>query len=543
MKNNTERIGFVRAALKAHDDYWTRQQTVMAKLKNAYNNDFYRDQQYLIGTNDLPVESAIAYEHVESTVGSLFTQAPGVVVAEDQVVASGDPIVAQTLVNRFLQRKRQSIEQACRLSLIYPCSFLKLAPRDSLDPLERVDIRAIEPWNIIVDNDADCWENQRYVGHIYWLTIPEAKKRFGQKDFKAIPKKDYFDRQNYIDEISEELPEDFLYIQCVELYDLVHDSLLFWSPNWNGGEALLDKTEIPVKDWDGKSLPAIVPLYFSSDPSRPMIGYSSLSRIYDQIKEHNLLRSRMASAVRKDARMFIYDKSIIDGNNLEQIARGEDGTLIGVDGNAAGAISLIPNPSVNPDHTLYLSQIERDLVRGSIQAPFTKGQATQSTATEVVALQTYTHSEIGRLARCRDEAIERLANIYIRIIGLAITPEENVIITTDEGPKIVDPVLLEGKFNIAALDAGNSPIGDLMKQKALTSLVQPLTFLGANREVLLEELIKVYKLSSELTKKAEPPAMPGLPGMSAPAEGEPPTQPLGPLSATALRGLLPIPPG
>lgn len=539
MKNNTDRISFIQAALKSHNDYWDKHQPIMNKLKNAYMTDFYRGQEQLVGPNELPVESSIAYEHVESVIGSLYTQAPGVEISKDPIDRTGDPDLAEVLVNRFLQRKRPVLEQVSRLALIYPCAFLKLAPRESSDIFERVDIRPIEPWNVIVDTDADCWQNQRYVGHIYWLTIPEAKKRFGAKEFKPCPKKDYFDRTNawsgdYREHAS--LPDDFLYIKVVEMYDLTHDNLLFWSPEYMGGEALLDKTSIPIRNFDDVPLPAIVPLYYSADPSRPMVGYSALYRIYDQIKEKNLARSRMASSVRKDARMYIYDTSLVDPNALEKISRGEDGTLIPIEGDIQRAITLLQNPSVNADHSFYMQQIEEDLRRGTIQAPFTRGDATNATATEVNALQVYSASEIGRLARVRDEALESLANIYIRLLCLAVEENEQVVIATDDGPKILTCESLDGKFNIMALDAGNSPVGDLMKQRSLTTLVQPLVFLGANRDELLKELIKVYKLPSAIGIQPEQPMMPQAPQpLQEPAA-------LQPLSETALKQVLPRPP-
>ena len=542
MKNNNDRIDFIQAALKSHNDYWEKQKAVMTKLKNAYMTDFYRGQEMLIGPNELPVESSIAYEHIESIIGSLYTQAPGVEIGKDPIYRQGDADIAEILVNRFLQRKRPVLEQVSRLALIYPSAYLKLAPRESSDLFERVDIRPIEPWNVIVDTDADCWQNQRYVGHIYWLTIPEAKKRFGQKDFKPCPKKDYFDRANawsgdYREHAS--LPEDFLYIKVIEMYDLTHDSLLFWSPEYQDGQALLDKTTIPIRNFDDEPLPAIIPLYYSCDPSRPMVGYSALYRIYDQIKEKNLARSRMASAVRRDARMYIYDTGLVDANALEKISRGEDGTMIPIEGDIQRAITLLQNPSVNADHSFYMQQIEDDLRRGTIQAPFTRGDATNATATEVNALQVYSASEIGRLARVRDEAIERLANVYIRLLHLAIDEEERVVIAAEDGPIILTCESLDGKFNIMALDAGNSPVGDLMKQRSLTTLVQPLTFLGGNREELLKEIVKVYKLPTAIAVQPQPeqPMMPQAPP-------EPLQEPaaLQPLSETALRQVLPPPP-
>jgi len=59
-----------------------------------------------------------------------------------------------------------------------------------------------------------------------------------------------------------------------------------------------------------------------------------------------------------------------------------------------------------------------DINRGSILAPFSRGEATKATATEVAALAQYSASEIGKLARERDGAIEMISTVYLRIIAL-----------------------------------------------------------------------------------------------------------------------------
>ena len=198
---------------------------------------------------------------------------------KDASMPDGNPRVAQEAVNRFLFDKREQIENASRLALIYPNSYLKLVPCDSTDMLEKTSIRAVPAWEIIADLDALSWDSQRFCGHIYYLSVPEAKEKFNKRKFSPIPKEDYFQSsKTTYDGKMTDLPDDYLYIQVIELYDLAYDALYFWSPNWRNGEELLERSQIPLRTYDDKPLSPICPLYYARKPERPMVGLSAVSR-------------------------------------------------------------------------------------------------------------------------------------------------------------------------------------------------------------------------------------------------------------------------
>ena len=82
----------------------------------------------------LMVETSRAYELVESYVASLFMRDPAVVVRGD-LRGRGDQDKAQALANDWLAHVRRQMEDALRLSIIYPWAALKVAPRSHPDPL------------------------------------------------------------------------------------------------------------------------------------------------------------------------------------------------------------------------------------------------------------------------------------------------------------------------------------------------------------------------------------------------------------------------
>jgi hypothetical protein len=140
------------------------------------------------------IETADAFGYIESFVNSLFTRNPGVIVKKG-IRGGGDPKKAAALANSFLLNQREVIEDAARLALIYPMSFLKLSPRESDDPLRRISAVAVPPWEIILDRNARRFDEQKYMGHVYWCSLSDAREKFGDKKFDAMDMEDYFDNK------------------------------------------------------------------------------------------------------------------------------------------------------------------------------------------------------------------------------------------------------------------------------------------------------------------------------------------------------------
>ena len=294
---------------------------------------------------------------------------------------------------------RKALENGSRLALIYPMSFFKMAPKVSDDPLARVSIRAVEPWNIILDRDADLWEEQRFVGHHYYLPITDARRMYGAKKYSPVSKPSYFNDGTREQGTYNSMPDTYQYIEVVEFYDLEEDKLYVYTPNIKITGGFLEKRTIPLRTYDDRPLVPISPLYYSRVPDKPMDGYSTLSRVYDQLFEKNILRTFWANAVRRDSRQYLYKEGTIDEEGLAKISSGQDGILIPV-GNETldGIIRTIPVEPLSSNFDRYQNYVEADIQRGSIISPNVRGEATRATATEITALAQYTASEIGRMA-------------------------------------------------------------------------------------------------------------------------------------------------
>ncbi len=503
MRSNKEIVHLIRTVLDEHNDFYDQQRAELKRYRDVYENRFWQSE-YMDDTM-VRVETADCFSYVEGFIASLFSRNPAVVVAKDTSIIEGNPLMAQEVINRFLFDKREQLEIASRLALIYPSAFLKLSPTDSEDMLEKVSIRAIPCWEIIRDLDASSWSEQRYMAHTYYLSVPEAKRKFGNKRFTAIPKVDFFTPQEKYTGVSEDLPDDYLYIQVVEFYDMAYDMLYFWTPNYSDGESLLEKSQIPIRTYDDKPLSPICPLYYARRPEKPMLGMSAVCRVYDQFYEKNILRTYWANSVRRDSRQYLYKEGSLDEEALAKITAGIDGAMIPVDEPVLdGVIRAVGVEPLSGNFDRYLNYIEQDINRGSILAPFSRGEATRATATEVTALAQYSASEIGKLARERDNAIEQLALVYLRTISLLTEDDEQAVIEVNNLPKVITVQDLDAKFRIVALDQSSTPLSEALKRSNLVQLLPVLTQLGVPADKIKEEIVRLYDLPESFMQSPPP---------------------------------------
>jgi hypothetical protein len=168
------------------------------------------------------------------------------VTVEPDLRDRGNPEVAQAVANQYLLGVREQLEDATRLALIYPCSFLKLSPVENVDPMKRVACAALPPWEVIVDASASSWGQQRWVGHVSLMPVAEAEVRYRKQaaDFRPRAYSKWIEQATtgtgmVNEDAQATVPDTDKWIQVVEVYDLQADKLLVWSPDFANGEEFL----------------------------------------------------------------------------------------------------------------------------------------------------------------------------------------------------------------------------------------------------------------------------------------------------------------
>lgn len=509
-----------------HEAYWEDRRAEMRRLRHAYLMRFWERTGE---EEDLLIETARAYELVESFIASLFVRDPSVVVKAD-IHGHGNPDVSERVVNRWLRQRRAAVEDGLRLALIYPFSALKLSVGRGQSPMNRIEVAAVAPWDVIVDDTASTWTSQRHCAHRYLLPLSEAQKRYGRKDYEQRIYARYIEQfaPDTVDLPTEggnsghTLNHAERFVMVVEVYDLDSGKMYVWSPDWKRdkwlydgieleveqetGEASVEKfADIPFKTASGQVRVPLVPLYLSREPDCPMRGYSTLRRVYDQLREVNHMRTFQAQGVRRAARMLVTQRGVLDEEAKAKYAQGQDGEVIEIDlsvgQSIADIMSPIPHNPVPAELERYAQQVDSDFSRGSVMAPFTRGQATEATATEIQALAAYTASEIGRMARQRDQAITDIAAGYLAMLGTILGDEGDMVSVDDQLVALQSEDVL-GDFDLWAEDSGNTPMSEAVRKQELERLTPMLQALGVPNEALLDMLVRAFELPASLPAAA-----------------------------------------
>ena len=513
----------VESYYRQHEKHWDEQRAELRQLRSAYMTRYWDKRTH--APQQVVIETSRAYEFVEGYIASLFARSPSVIVKGD-VRGQGDPRIVQTLCNNFLDNIRTQLEDASRLALIYPCSFLKLIPNDHPDPFKRVSICAIPPWDVIVDTDATAWTDQKYIGHRYYLTLKEAREKYGPKKYSAHSLIRFLDRtegdDGYQNSSTQEVGPEFQYVEVIEFYDLENDKLVVWSPDYQDGTKFLydgvvlpegtneikevKYAEIPFKDAADNPISPIIPLYYSRQPDIPMRGYSALRRVYDQVQEVNILRTYQASMVRRAARQWVVESGVFDAEAMSKLSQGVDGEFIEVElsqgQTLGGSIVPVPHTPVPAELERYVQQVQDDFERGSVLAPFTRGESSRATATEITALAAYSSSEIGRLARERDAAIEYVAQVYISMMKLYLQDNGDVILVNGE-PTTINANDITGDFTLYANDTGATPVSEAVKKQEFLAVMPTLIELGVPLKEILSHMVRMLDLPQSFLEALE----------------------------------------
>jgi hypothetical protein len=190
---------------------------------------------------------------------------------------------------------------------------------------------------------------------------------------------------------------------------------------------------------------------------------------------------------------------------MAQVASGIDGLFIEIDDeNINNVVVPVPQNQTPPELEQYYRQVQNDKEKGNILAPFTRGEATRSSATEVAALASYTSNEIGRLARERDNMIEQLAITYLDILRLYLEESgDRNIVSVDGKPVVVAPEDLAENWVCYAQDQAMTPISESVRKREYIQSIPMLQQLGVPVNTLLKELVRALGLPDAFFEEAE----------------------------------------
>lgn len=424
---------YVLEHLKAHDSEMDEEQPYMALAKASYTTKFWR---YIQGQEDLNV----AYEMsrldqvevnklkpaISGYLANLYPRRLKVVIGPSPYT-TGDPKKAEMLVNDWLNQPvmRNRVMSCARQALLYKGAGAKVGYDPAEEGLERVWMRTFPYWEMVLDTNVHDIDDARFIGHVSYKPKQEIIEQYGLEDeLSGTSRNDYLGaylagtkRAEYKNE--EATSDNDAFVRVLEFCNLVDDfydtdgtkykgrlEIYVVDESYGGDMKPVYMGPLPLVDSAGKPLPHIVPLIFEHEPEYPYRGIAYSEQLLPQQKEINTMRSYMAQAARRDARVYITAKGALDAEAFSDLKAGEDGLIIEVDEQFAGNLGNIVVPirhgPVSANVMNVAQQAEVDFAQNVTISPAALGQVTKASATEVMAVEQHTQSEFGRHAEQRD---------------------------------------------------------------------------------------------------------------------------------------------
>ncbi len=514
----TMELAEINAIIEAHLGYWANEQPVMDKLTLMMKQELFRTTGYfgVAGSPNSPIVIEPAYAHslIEVFMANLSPKAPAVIVGPD-IKGEGNPVVVEALSNRYMYDQAALVDRLQRIAIVYPYAFMKLAilPDGSVDNIvDQIDMRPISPWDVLVDFDADKFDNSRYVGHRYWMPLREAKKRWPGIRFNGQAKTPYLNavQNQTFDGVPDSVCEGLMYAEIFEIFDIQNDELIFVSTNTERKDKVLEVVSpIPFRKYNGRPLLPLCPLYFHEGIDVPLQGESTLWREFDSIVAKINLRTIWANAIAKGARQIVTRKGSMDNDAKTVFSENIDCGIIELDlkpnESIGDCIIPLPNVTLSPDFSTYEALTNQDLTVGSMLGSFTQGVATGASATEVAGIMQYSSSELGKMSRIRDRAIENIAETYIGLLAfLMLTSKtDKETLTIKNEPVTVTSKDLIGKFKFSAADQSSTPLGAAMRRANTQAVVGMLQGLGVPANKLTALIVDAFDLDPTMKEAAE----------------------------------------
>lgn len=517
MKQDQITSKMVHGLVRAHDRYardnrsdWALyKQTYMTKYWDHINGETRSSDRKRL--REVEVEVNRLWGVITSYLSALYPRASRVILGPDPA-GKGDPVKGQLALNRwFASRKiHQRVMTALRQAILYPGAGIKVGYRHGRgSALDRVWLRVIPVWEMVLDTEVSDADDERYRGHLYYRPKAEVESEYGLEDLSGTPREDFLssvssagrgDRRR-----SKNEPEDDAdFVRVLEFCNLVDHYTDPKNPDirYEGrleiyvlGQGQVSKKPVfvgplPFDRHDGDPLAHILPLIFNYEPEFPLRGISHVRRLMPQFKELNAYRSYMAMATRKDTRQYVTRKGTFATDELTLLTEGHDGLVLEVESGYErplnDAIIPIVNAPISANIHRYVADVENDIERVIGTSPASRGVVTKATAFEIETVQQYTESEFGLHASIKDQWLGDLTELVLRALIACMQDDgdssgsyedENVDVAEvgaslqegggaerDQEPEVFDKARIKELAEMAGVDVESDDFKDLASQ-------------------------------------------------------------------------------
>lgn len=452
----------VLAEVKSHESVMNDAQAQMAFHKATWSTQFWaygraattaKTWQYgRSGTTDIEVNRLAPA--VTTYLASLYRVANRVALNPDPQ-GRGNAEMATIACNAWLSQKVQQTRflSALRQGMLYPGCGLKVGvDAGTATAIERVWMRVIPWWEMVLDRNVTDPRDERFRGHLFWRPRKEVEDQYpelagkltgqARTDFLASVSTQTRPRQTQ--DTSNEAGavngagSDDDWVRTLEFCNLV-DTIEVDGITYAGRLEIwvLDQGDhskkpihmgpLPFSAPDGSPLANIIPLIFNAEPEYPYRGIPPVARMMPQIAEMNLLRSRIAASSRLNARKGVFRPSALGAKGVETLQNGEDMEYAPVEsdfeGDLSKAVYAIPSHPISTDLYQWNAIVTADFSAVQALPPAAQGQYGKkgTTAFEVQTASLFTESEMGMHASVLNSAMVELMRLVLCGMVLALT--------------------------------------------------------------------------------------------------------------------------
>ena len=448
---NTDQItpSVVEDQVRAHDRAMRDGRKMWAMYKSTYMTKYW---EYMAGerlprnprATEIEIEVNRLWGVLSSYLGALYPRASRAVLSQDPA-GQGDAEKAELAINRWLSSSKihQRVMTALRQGLLYPGSGVKVGYHSGRgSPLDRVWMRVVPWWEMLLDRDVGDVDDERFRGHVYYRPKVEVEREYGLEELAGTRRLDFLSNATIASDDEPKgrrdektaLSDESAFVRVLELCNLVDTYRDPENPEieYQGrleiyvlGQGGISKEPVwvgplPFAEPDGQPAPHVIPLIFNHEPEFPLRGIAHTARLMPQFRELNSYRSFLAMSTRKDTRQYVTRKGTFSAEEMTNLTEGHDGLVLEVESGferpLGDAIIPIQNAPISPNIWNYVGNVENDLERVIGTSPQARGMITKATAFEVQTAMQYTESEFGMHGNIKDQWLGGLVSLVLRAL-------------------------------------------------------------------------------------------------------------------------------
>lgn len=398
--------------------------------------------------DETSTETNYLFAFADTLVANVVPPNPKVTIKANRQVLEDSAKFRSALVNRIFDRERLSSKlwKAATRASVWPRAFIKTVWSETH---KRPIFRVISPQYVLLDLQAEDWEDVRYIGEISVLTKSEFKRRlkkkgkaeghyradaekevvFGEYPKWLEPDDDAGDAQEDVDIVR----GNYQWTVVYEIYDLVAQKFYHFA---DGVDRPLMVSALPYK-----FLPNPFTMLVFNDNLRDIGGMSDAELVYPTIERINEMKALEMWHCKTAIPITTVHGALVDApDQLQESLEAVDGPgqSIIIDAKQNVGINEVVGQTPVPSLPVEWQRIQQGLA-GDVEfvlgmPAYQRGQVGQSdVATELALTDTATRTRNARRQQVIYNAISWCARAVIALYQENMNPDESIPVRLVDG--------------------------------------------------------------------------------------------------------------